>query len=676
MSGGRFVPATFRREVLEKLGRVDTTHPVIGIRAADTVLQMFVRLLGRDGRRRHSGHRTPTRVLGALALLASLLVLAPAQTAGAADGDTNKVTMTVGLKNEVDSFNPFLGYEAPSYEMWYLTYDYMVNYSIDDMSPSPGLAKSWEASDDGLTWTFDIREGVKWSDGEPFTAADIAYTYNRVLRGDVEGALYGSYLTSVTSVTAPDDTTVVLKLSKPNAALPLLPIPIIPEHIWKNVSEKEAATYPAEPKEGQPVVGTGSFRLVEGKAGGSTYRLEANPDYWGGAPHIDEVVFRVFKAEDTMVQALIKGEVDFIHDISGVQVNALKKQDGITAFNGVSPYFEELGFNTGAVDTKTGKQLGDGNPALKDPKFRHALGYAIDSDRLMKSAYQDAAKPGDSIVPLAYPDFRWEPSEDEAFEFDLEKAGELLDEAGYEKGSDGFRTMPDGKPIGTLRLYARPEENHSLVIMDFVREWLGDLGIKSDVVARESNRLTNNILDGEYDIFHWGWYVEADPDSILDTFTCGQLANANDAWYCDPEYDAMNKQQDSEMDKEKRIEIIKKMQRKIFEDSPYLVLAYTADGQAFRSDRFACFVPQPKPDGVLLMQYGAYNYSLVRPTKDAGDCDGVARAVGANTSSTAAADAEDGVSPMLIAGGVLLLVLLAGGGVVAYRRRATAEERE
>jgi peptide/nickel transport system substrate-binding protein len=414
---------------------------------------------------------------------------------------------------------------------------------------------------------------------------------------------------------------------------------------------------------------------VEGKAGGSTYWLEANPDYWGGAPHIDEVVFRVFKAEDPMVQALIKGEVDFIHDISPVQVKALEGREGITAFNGVSPYLEELGFNTGAV-TENGRPLGDGNPALKDPKFRHALGYAIDLDRLMKSAYQDAAKPGDSIVPVTYPDFRWEPSEDEAFSFDLEKAGRLLDEAGYELGADGLRTMPDGKPIGTLRLFARPEEKHSLDIMDFVRDWLGELGIKAEVTARESARLTTNILDGEYDIFHWGWYVEADPDAILDVFTCGQRGNSSDSWYCNPEYDALNEQQDGEMDKDKRIETIKKMQQILFRDSPYLVLAYTTDGQAFRSDRFACFVPQPEPDGILLMQYGSYNYHLLRPTQDAGDCDGVPRAIGANTASAAATDADDGANLMLIGGAVVLGVLVVGGSVFAYRRRATAAERE
>ena len=294
------------------------------------MLRVLVRLLGRDRRRRHSRHRTPTRVLAALAIVAGLLALSSAQPAGAADDD--KVTFTLGLKNEVDSFNPFLGYEGPSYEAWSLSYDFMVGYSMDDMSPVPALAKSWKASEDGLTWTFDIRDGVKWSDGVPFTAADVAYTLTRIINGETESGLYGSYLTNVKTATAPDDTTVVLKLDKPNPALPLLPIPILPEHIWKNVDEKEIATYPAEPSEGKPVVGTGPFVLVEGKAGGSTYRFEKNPDYWGGEPHVDEVVIRVFKAEDPMVQALIKGEVDFIHDINPLQVKALKGREGIKAY--------------------------------------------------------------------------------------------------------------------------------------------------------------------------------------------------------------------------------------------------------------------------------------------------------------------------------------------------------
>ncbi len=113
---------------------------------------------------------------------------------------------------------------------------------MDDMSPQPGLAESWETSEDGLTWTFHIRDGVLWSDGEPLTAADIAFTYNRILDGGPEAATWSSYFTSVTEITAPDDLTVVLTLDKPNAVLPLLPIPIVPEHIWSSVDEKAVKT--------------------------------------------------------------------------------------------------------------------------------------------------------------------------------------------------------------------------------------------------------------------------------------------------------------------------------------------------------------------------------------------------------------------------------------------------
>ncbi|MFT4010903.1 MAG: ABC transporter substrate-binding protein [Nocardioidaceae bacterium] len=616
------------------------------------------------------------RAAVAVGLLAAFFVgpVMASGTSGASAAD--KVTFTVGLKNEVDSFNPFLGIEAPSYEMWALTYDMMVGYSMKDMSPVPDLATSWDKSADGLTWTFHIREGVTWSDDVPFTAADIAYTYNRILGGGTEADSWGSYLNNVTSVTAPDAKTVVLKLKKANATLPLLPIPIIPEHVWKNVSGKQVATYPNEPKDGQPVVGTGPFRMVEGSAGGSLYRFEANPDYWGGKPHVDEVVFRVFKAEDPMVQALIKGEVDFIHDISPIQVKALEKQKDITAIQGVSPYFEEIGFNTGAVDTKTGKPMGDGNPALQDPKFRSALGWAIDRDSLITKAYQGAAIAGDSIIPPTYSGWRWEPGDDERVGFDLDKAGQLLDEAGYKKGSDGLRTMPDGTPIGTLRLFARPEEKRSVTVMDFFQEWLEDLGIKAEVTAMESNRLTKVILDGDFDAFQWGWYVEPDPDSMLSYMTCDQRGAWSDSWYCNPEYDKLYKEQGAELDGNKRVEIVKQMQQILYRDAPYQVLAYTKDGQAFRNDKFGCFLPQPTPGGVLLMQYGGYNYTFLRPASEAGDCDGVAGAVGVAAKGETTSDGGGSNTGVIIGLGVVVVLVAAGGVVVGLRRRTTTADRE
>ncbi|MEI2810926.1 MAG: ABC transporter substrate-binding protein [Nocardioides sp.] len=619
-------------------------------------------------------NRSRWRIAVALATICLGLstVTAPSNASAAED----PVRFTVALTNEADSFNPFLGIEAASFEMWALTYDYLISYSMEDMSVQPSLAESWETSADGLTWTFKIRDGVMWSDGKPLTASDVAFTYNRILDGGPEAATWGSYLTSVDTITAPDPTTLVLALSKPNSVLPLLPIPIVPEHVWSAISQKEVKSYANEPSEGQPVVGSGPFRLVEGTAGGSQYRFEANPDYWKGAPHIDEVVFRVFKSEDTAVQALIKGEVDFVENINAVQVKALQGRDGIEAINGASPGFDEIAFNTGAVDVETGKPIGDGNPAVADPAFRHALGFALDLDLINEKVYQGAGIPGDVIIPPSYPSYRYEVPADQAFSFDLQKAGELLDAAGYTQGADGLRTMPDGSALGTLRLYARSESKTSLGVMNFFQEWLGELGIDAEVRSFESSKLTDLILEGNFDAFEWGWYVEPDPDSMLSYMTCGQLGNWSDSWYCNEEYDALYDAQHAELDDAARVEQVRQMQAMLFEDSPYLVTSYNTIGEAVRSDRFACLRPQPDPGGIWLMQYGVYNYLNMRPAAEAGDCDGQAGVTKASGDTKAADGDSGGGNGVLIGGGILLAVAAAAGGYLASRRRSGAEDRE
>lgn len=616
----------------------------------------------------------------ALLVPAALTGAALAPTAPAAGAAEEKLTFTVGILNEVDSFNPFLGIEAEAYEMWALTYDYLITYSMEDMSPEPGLAESWETSEDGLTWTFDIREGVTWSDGEPLTAADVAFTYNRILDGGPEATTWESYFTGVTTIEAPDDTTVVLTLEEPNAVLPLIPVPIIPEHVWSGIDEKAVKTYAAEPSDGEPVVGSGPFRLIEGTAGGSTVRFEANPDYWQGTPHIDELVFRVYKAEDPMVQALQKGEIDFAEGITALQVRSLEGADGIYAQNGDSPGFDEIAINTGAVDTETGEPLGDGHPALQDPAFRFALNFAIDREQLIDKAYQGAGDPADTIVPALYTDFHWDPPTEDAFEFDLDRADELLAEAGYTREGDGARLMPDGSPIGTMRLFARSESKVSTTVMDYFAEWLGELGIETETTVMESNKLTNVILDGEFDFFEWGWYVEPDPNSMLSYMTCDQRGGWSDSWYCNEEYDALYEQQAGENDDATRQDLVKQMQEILYYDSPYLFTAYSSIAEAYRSDRWACLQPQPDPGGILLIQYGISNYLSVRPADEAGDCDGVETALGAEGSPSAGGgggDSDGGSSTgALVGGGVALAVVVLGALVWAMRRRSSAAERE
>jgi peptide/nickel transport system substrate-binding protein len=611
-------------------------------------------------------------------LLASLL---PGLASGAPAQGKDKVVFKVAMLGEgVDSLNPFLGFQAPSYELWGLTYDYLVGYSMKDMSPEPDLATKWTKSPDGKTWTFTVRSGVKFSDGVPLTAKDIAFTYSRVLAKDsVEGTNWLSYLQGVTSVTAPDDTTLVMKLDKPVATLPLLPIPIVPEHIWKDVSESQMKDYAAAPSGGKPVVGSGPFRLVSGSADGSTFKLEANPDYWAGAPHIDEVIFQFYKNDDAAIQAVLKGEADFVEGITALEVQHLQSQPGITAHNGNSPGFDEIAFNAGSTsDAKGTKKIGDPNPAVLDPTFRHALGYALNLPQLIQKVYQGGGEPGTTIVPTTYSTWHWEPPADQKTTFDLAKAGQLLDAAGYKKGSDGLRTLPDGKPIGTLRLAARSDSPTSLNTMDYFQHWLNDLGIKSQVQTYSSSQLTTVIYKGDFDAFQWGWYVEPDPDSMLSYMTCAQRQHSSDSFYCNPQYDKLYNEQHVSTDPAQRVEQVKKMQEILYRDSPYLVTAYSSIGEAVRSDKFACFVPQPNPGGIWLEQYGIYNYLHVKPAADAGNCDSATAGgtLSGAVQATSGSDSSSSTGPFLIGAGVLVVLVLIGGGITLMRRRTTVEDRE
>ena len=599
---------------------------------------------------------------GAVGLTMSVIgVTAPQAAASSAD---DPVVFHVGLRNDVDSFNPFLGIEATSFEMWALMYDQLITYSPKDMSPQPGLASDWTTSDDGLTWTFTIRDDVKWSDGEKLTADDVAFTLNRILDGGPEAATWLAYMGSVESVEATDPTTVVMKLSQPNSSLPLLPIPIVPEHIWSDISEEEVKSYANEDE----VVGSGPFRYVEGTAGGSTYRFEVNPNYWGEQPKIDEIVYTVYQADDPMVQALKTGEIDFAEDVPALQLDALNGEDGIKTQLGTSPAFEEIAFNTGSVDLDTDEPIGDPNPAVLDPAFRYALGFAIDRDLLVERAYQGAGEAGDTIIPSAYSNYHYDPPDDLAWSYDPERAAELLDEAGYTMGDDGLRTMPDGSPIGSLRLLARSESEESVNTMDYFQEWLDDLGIDSEVTTMESGKLTNVILDGEFDAFEWGWYVEPDPTTMLSYMTCGQRGSWSDSWYCNPEYDRLYQQQGSETDEQARADMVKRMQEILYRDAPYLVYIYDKIGEAYRCDRFEGFQQQPDPGGVLIFQYGVQSYLDMYPVTECGQGQG---------SDQAAADDGGGLGTGAVVGvGVAALAAIGAVAGILLHRRSTADERE
>jgi peptide/nickel transport system substrate-binding protein len=559
-----------------------------------------------------------------------------------------------------------------AYEAWNIQYATLTNKAASDFHTIPGLAKSWESSADKRTWTYHLRAGLKWSDGQPLTSADVVYTFNRFINGKYEKTNYGNYVAAITSVEATDDTTVVFTVKKPTPVMLHLYVYILPQHIWKDVDEKAVRKFANEPGPGG-VVGSGPYIVTEHQKG-QFLRFKANPNYYGGKPKVDEVVFRVFQNDDSLAQALKRGEIDFADDLGANVFKSLQGVDGITTRDAAYSGFNEVAFNTGAA-LDDGTPIGDGHPALKDAKLRVALSYAVDKDALVERVYGGHATPGDSFIPSLYKNLHYDPGST-AYTFDPQKAEQLLDEAGYTKGSDGIRTMPGGGRKLSFRLYGRSNSPESQQTVQFVTGWFRDVGVEVKPKIVSEDALTEIIGQGNFDMFEWGWVVEPDPNYQLSTFTCANrsykdggevYANLSDSFYCSPEYDRLNGVQAAQIDPAERAATVKEMQKLVYDSAAYIITVYYNDPQAYRSDRFTGFQPQPDPDGSLLFQYGTYSYKNLRPVtaKDTGD-----GTTGTGDSTDAAASDDSGSSTGLLIGGIVVAVLLLGGiGFALSRRR-------
>ncbi len=578
-----------------------------------------------------------------------------------------KTVFTVGITQDVDSTNPFTGIAAASFEAYQMMYPTLTEYSAADFSTVPGLAESWEESADKTYWTYKIRPGLKWSDGEPLTARDAAYTFNRVINGDIEQTNYGGYTSTITRAVAEDDTTLVLYVKKPSPIMFHLAVYILPEHIWKNIDGKQAKSYKNEPEDGEPVVGGGPYVLVERRKG-EYLRFAANPDFYGGKPAADEVVFRVYKNTDAIAEALRKGEVDYANDLSANVFNSLEGAEGITTVPSVYSGFNQIAFNMGAALTD-GTPIGDGSKLVLDPQVRLAIAQAIDRQVLADKVYGGFATPGTTVIPPLYANLHLEPAEQNSF--DLEAANATLEAAGYTLGDDGVRISPDGERM-SLRLLGRQESSESQKVVEYVKDWLAQIGIEVNVRIVSEDTLYERVGNGNFDMFEWGWVVEPDPDYQLSTFTCDQrsteddgtiFAGLSDSFYCDADYDQLYEEQKLETDTAKRAEIVKEMQQKLYDSNAYVVTVYYDNPTAYRSDRWTNFTPQPTPDGVLLFQYGTWSYESIEP-------------VSATDAGETASSEGGGISPAIIGVGVLVAAGLVLGGVLIGRRGRSDDDVE
>jgi peptide/nickel transport system substrate-binding protein len=494
-------------------------------------------------------------------------------------------TVRIGWAGSPDSLVPGKGILTEAYTIYELVYDTMFDLQFDG-SFKPELAESWEVSDDGLIWTFKIRSGVKWHDGEPLTANDIAFTFN-LYKSDENFAYLQSNTNYFESITALDDQTLEIKLTEliPNVEAQMVAMYVLPEHIFKDS--------PVE-FENTEMIGSGPFKMVEYKQG-EFVRLGKNADYWTDPPKVDGLIFQTFGSQDVLVQAIKTGQVDMITEMPATAVVGLRNDANVEIVTGppLSPYAADIIMNqmTSERCPKDDGGVCTGHPALLDKTVRQALAQATDKLQLIDVLLLGLGTPGltlapDSFVPWFNPNLT-------DYELDIEAANKLLDDAGYKDADgDGIREMPDGSKPLNFRLNWPSDSVNAPRLAELLGEMWGQVGVGLEPQALDPDALTAICCPAyDYDIMLWGWYFDTDPTYMLGVMTTKEIPTGiNETGYSSPAYDDLYKQQATALDPEKRKEIVWQMQQLALEDMVYIIPYYEDAVQAFRKDRFTGWV--------------------------------------------------------------------------------------
>lgn len=536
--------------------------------------------------------RALVAVLLALVIPVSLAACAPDTTAS-----SGEKTIRVGWKSDIDTLNPLTTVTTEAVEVQSLIYDKLLDYGLD-LKEEPSLATSVKR--EGNTITYTLRDGVTWQDGTPFTADDVVFTFETI--GKNQLGINAQFLADYVSAEAVDPKTVKVTFKQPQALDPGLVIPILPKHVWEKMSVDEMQKFTNDSP-----VGTGPYKLASRKQG-QNVSVTRNDDWWGEKPAASGITWTVYTNDDLEAQALKNGEIDIIPQVPPTVFDGLKGDTNLTTQELPSFSFHHIGMNVSEDPNSKG------NPLLKDKAVRQALGYALDRNQIVELAYAGYAEPGDSILMPAFGDFYWKPSADQTIGGDVDKANQILDEAGYtKKDANGTRLSPDGKPL-EFRIIAIDSTSTDVRTAQLFQETAAKAGIKLDFTTVDSDTMASTVYNTEgpdWDLFVWGWDSGVnDPSYMLGVPLTSQIGGNNDIFYSNPEYDALYAKQATELDPAKRAEIVKQMQQMFYEDSAYLIPIYLKKLQAYRNDTWTNWTPVP---GGVIFNFTRDNYLKAKP---------------------------------------------------------------
>ena len=502
----------------------------------------------------------------------------------ACGGETATGVLRFGHLAIFDTPNPVVTVSSP--DMHWLIYDRLMEFDAN-MTPALSLATSRVLSNGGSTVTYTIRAGVEFHDGEPLTSDDIKYSFE--LYRDTGKSLFGGFFDPLETVEAPDDLTVVLNFSGPPALDPSVGAPIIPAHIWRGMSSEQIDQFANE-----EMIGSGPFKL-NNYAQNERLELDRNSDWWGwesnGGPNpgtLQGIIKVQLTNEEAVANSLRNGEIDVTGELATDIWGGLQGEANIDAVEYPGFLLDHFGINVYEDPDNPGQPHPNsgGNPLLLDPVIREAMSWAMDRQRLVDVVLGGKGRKGSVVLPPGLGDAFLEIPEGEQANGNPDKAREILEAAGYiDRDGDGVRESPNGEKL-SFRLFASSVIDRLPQYAELIKPMLEDIGMEiQGVLAEDDPTLIQRVfVDADWDMYTWVWQTPPDPTFMLSVQSCDQFGNLSDTYYCDADYEALFKAQQTVPDRATRIEMVKQAQKIFYDSFAYCVMAYPNRLQAHRTD--------------------------------------------------------------------------------------------
>ncbi|HEX6422199.1 MAG TPA: ABC transporter substrate-binding protein [Acidimicrobiales bacterium] len=437
-------------------------------------------------------------------------------------------TFVAAISAQPDQLDPHQTTAYASFQVLENVYDTLVVPNPEDLTFEPSLATEWETSEDGLTWTFTLRDDVTFHDGSEFDSADVVYTFRRIIDDELQNAYrFGT----VADITAPDATTVEFSLSEPT--------PNLLDHVG---SYKGVAVLPEGAADDLDLAteanGTGPFVLDTMTASG--VMLTAFEDYWGDGPGVGAVEYQFISEPTTALTALQTGEVDWTDNLPAQRIGELEGSGEVTVETVPSVDYWYMATNLA-------------QPPFDQAEVREAIARALDREAIADAAQFGLAAVNQTAIPedsFWYHDYA-------PYERDVEAARALLDEAGVTDL--------------TMGLMVTDEYPETVEVAQVIAANLDEIGITVDIQTEQFSTWLDRQGQGDFDAFMLGWLGNLDPYGYYHSQHVCEGEN-NYQGYCDPETDELLNEAATEPDEDTRKQLYDEAAERIVDANSYIYL--------------------------------------------------------------------------------------------------------